>query len=152
MAGEPASGAAARRDWMAVLARADAPTIAVALAHAPPLPCHTLLRGPELGMVMVRGRIGGDGAAFNLGEITVARCTVQAGGFVGHAVVAGRDGRHAELAARLDAALQDARCAPALLASVVAVLQTGQAEAREREARQAAATRVEFATLATMRG
>ena len=36
-----------------------------------------LLRGPETGLVMVRGRIGGGGAPFNLGEATVTRATVR---------------------------------------------------------------------------
>ena len=36
---------------------------------------------------------GGGGAAFNLGEMTVTRCTVRTEtGFVGHAYVAGREG------------------------------------------------------------
>ncbi len=57
---------------------------------------------------MVRGRTGGGGAAFNLGEMTVTRCTVRTdAGFVGHAYVAGRDERQAEMAALADALLQD---------------------------------------------
>ena len=56
---------------------------------------------------MARGRPGGDGAPFNLGEMTVTRCTVRLeDGTVGHAYVAGRDMRQAELAAVLDAVLQ----------------------------------------------
>ncbi|WP_198418602.1 phosphonate C-P lyase system protein PhnG [Cryobacterium frigoriphilum] len=34
------------------------------------------LRGPEAGLVMVQGRIGGTGDRFNLGEATVTRATV----------------------------------------------------------------------------
>lgn len=146
------AGAMPRRRWMAALARADETALRAVLADAPPLPTHARLRGPETGMVMVRGRIGGDGAPFNLGEMTVSRCTVEAGGLVGHAVVAGRDTAHAELAARVDAALQDAALAPALWRAVVRPLEARQAERRDRPSRQAAATRVEFETLATMRG
>ncbi len=66
------------------------------------------MRGPEGGLVMVRGRAGGGGAPFNLGEMTVTRCTVRLGsGLVGHAYVAGREPRRAELAALVDALMQD---------------------------------------------
>ena len=93
---------------MGVLARASAAEITARLDAAPALPPHRRLRGPETGLVMARGRQGGDGAPFNLGEMTVTRCTVRLeDGTVGHAYVAGRDMRQAELAAVLDAALQD---------------------------------------------
>ncbi|MBL6080611.1 phosphonate C-P lyase system protein PhnG [Belnapia sp. T18] len=143
---------AARRRWMGVLARADADAIAIRLAEAPALPRHIRLRGPETGLVMARGRQGGDGAPFNLGEMTVTRCSVRlADGAVGHAYVAGRDARQAELAAVLDAALQDPVRRPALLSAVIEPLAEAQAARVTREAAKAAATRVEFFTMATMR-
>jgi alpha-D-ribose 1-methylphosphonate 5-triphosphate synthase subunit PhnG len=143
---------APRRRWMAVLARAAAEDIETLLADAPPLPRHARLRGPEAGLVMVRGRAGGTGAAFNVGEMSVARCTVRnEDGQVGHAYVAGRDLRLAELAAAVDAAMQDPGRAPALEQAVIAPLAERQAEARAAKARRAAATRVEFFTMATMR-
>jgi alpha-D-ribose 1-methylphosphonate 5-triphosphate synthase subunit PhnG len=147
-----APGIAARRRWMGILARASAAEIAARLEHVPPLPAHQRLRGPETGLVMARGRQGGDGAPFNLGEMTVTRCTVRLeGGPVGHAYVAGRDARQAELAAVLDAALQDPARQPSLLAAVVEPLAAAQAERAARDAAKAAATRVQFFTMATMR-
>ena len=68
---------AARRRWMSILARAGAEEIAALLQNAPALPAYVRLRGPEAGLVMLRGRAGGGGAAFNLGEMTVTRCTVR---------------------------------------------------------------------------
>ncbi|HYZ32278.1 MAG TPA: phosphonate C-P lyase system protein PhnG, partial [Crenalkalicoccus sp.] len=118
-----------RRHWMGVLARAGAAEIEAQLAALPPLPPHQRLRGPETGLVMVRGRQGGDGAPFNLGEMTVTRCSVRLeGGAVGHGYVAGRDARQAELAAALDAALQDPARREALLEAVIAPLAAAQAE------------------------
>jgi alpha-D-ribose 1-methylphosphonate 5-triphosphate synthase subunit PhnG len=141
-----------RRRWMGILARAGAAEIAGLLPQAPPLPPHTRLRGPETGLVMARGRQGGDGAPFNLGEITVTRCSVRlADGSIGHAYATGRDTRQAELAAVLDAALQDAARRPALLAAVVEPLAAAQAARTAQDAAKAAATRVEFFTMATMR-
>jgi len=141
-----------RPAWMAVLARATADEIEAALAGAPALPPHRLVRGPEIGLTMLRGRAGGDGAAFNLSEATVTRCTVSLeGGTLGHAWRLGRDRRAAELSAVLDAALQDDAARPGLLAEVIAPLANRQREAAALHARRAAATEVRFATLATMR-
>jgi alpha-D-ribose 1-methylphosphonate 5-triphosphate synthase subunit PhnG len=100
---------------------------------------------------MVRGRAGGDGDAFNLGEMTVTRCAVRLGAHIGHAYIAGRDHSKARLAALLDAALQDQALQPALLKSIIEPLATAQQAARAAEARKAAATRVDFFTMATMR-
>ena len=152
---QPRSGLSAdpqRQRWMAVLAQAGAAEIAARLESLPPPPPHRRLRGPETGLVMVRGRQGGDGAPFNLGEMTVTRCAVQlAGGAVGHAYVAGRDARQAELAALLDALLQDPARREALLAAVIEPLAAAQAAAAMQEQRRAAATRVEFLTMVTTR-
>lgn len=144
------AGTGGRRHWMAVLARAEAAEVEARLAE--PLPPHARLRGPEVGLAMVRGRAGGTGAAFNLGEMTVTRCTVRdEAGRIGHAVIAGRDLRRAELTAALDAALQDPARQDGLLQAVVAPLHAAQQAARAATAAKAAATRVQFFTLATMR-
>ena len=141
---------AQRKHWMTVLARAKAAEIEAHLDEA--LPPHTRLRGPEVGLAMVRGRAGGTGAAFNLGEMTVTRCTVRdEAGRIGHAVIAGRDLRQAELAAALDAALQDPARQDGLHRAVIAPLHAAQQAARTAMAGKAAATRVAFFTLATMR-
>jgi alpha-D-ribose 1-methylphosphonate 5-triphosphate synthase subunit PhnG len=140
-----------RQRWMATLARADLGAIGRCLEAVPALPAHTRLRGPEVGLVMLRGRAGGGGAAFNVGEMTVTRCTVRADGQIGHATIAGRDPAKAELAARLDAALQDRSLFAALHAAVIEPLDALEATRRAAVAARAAATRVEFFTLATMR-
>lgn len=143
---------AARRRWMGILARASRAELAALLETAPPLPPHRRLRGPETGLVMARSRQGGDGAPFNLGEITVTRCSVALDdGTVGHAYAAGRDAGQAELAALLDAALQDPDRREGLLAAVIAPLAEAQAARAARDAAKAAATRVQFYTMATMR-
>lgn len=139
---------------MGVLARAaGAADIEARLRDVPQgLPSYIRLRGPETGLVMVRGRAGGDGAPFNLGEMTVTRCAVRLeDGTVGHAYVAGRDARQAELAAVLDAALQDGRSRARWMAAVVAPLAEAQAERAARDQRKAAATKVQFFTMTNMR-
>ena len=141
-----------RQIWMATLARATAVELAEHLQSAPDLPGFRVLRGPEAGLVMVRGRAGGGGAPFNLGEMSVTRCTVRDDeGQIGHAYVAGRDAAQAELAARIDAALQNPERHDGLQAAVIAPLASAQQSARLATTRKAAATRVQFFTLATMR-
>jgi len=140
-----------RQDWMSVLARASAEDLSARLAALGPMPEAEVLRAPETGLVMVRGRAGGDGDAFNLGEMTVTRCAIRLGAHVGHAYIAGRDHTKARLAALLDAALQDKARYPMIMQSIIAPLATAQREARAVEARKAAATRVDFFTMATMR-
>ncbi len=146
------SSIALRQHWMAVLARAGAEEISACLTDCPPLPVYRRLRGPEAGLVMVQGRQGGGGSAFNLGEMTVTRCTVRTEcGWTGHAYVAGRDARQAELAAVLDALLQDPERSTLLSERVIDPLATAQRARKDQTARKAAATKVQFFTLATMR-
>ncbi len=143
---------AGRRRWMGVLARASAAEIAACLDSLPAPPAHVRLRGPETGLVMVRGRAGGDGAPFNLGEMTVTRCAVLLpDGRVGHAYVAGRDARQAELAALVDALMLDEAARAEVEAAVIAPLAEAQAARRSEVERKAAATRVNFFTMTQMR-
>ncbi len=137
---------AARQHWLGVLARAPREDLE-RHADALDLPAFTWLRRPETGMVMLRGRAGGTGQPFNLGEATVTRCAVRAGNAVGTAHVLGRDGRRAELVARLDAALQDPARQAALINAVIAPLEQAQRARREAASRAAATTKVEFFTL-----
>ncbi len=137
---------------MAVLARAGAAQLEARLATCGPLPQHTRIRGPEGGLVMVRGRIGGGGSPFNMGEMTVTRCTVRiSSGLIGHAYVAGRNERQAELAALADALMQDADYAAAVERHVVAPLAEAQASAKAQRAAKAARTRVQFFAMQTTR-
>lgn len=135
---------------MAVLARADLPALERALAALDTRPGWERLRGPETGMIMVRGRMGGKGRAFNLGEMTVTRCAVRlADGRIGHAYLAGRDHRRAELAAVLDAVALDSAAA-ARLADVIEEMAAAQHAVREDRSRRAAATQVMFYGLVRM--
>ena len=142
----------ARRRWMSVLARANAQALATQLAALDNVPSYHRLRGPESGLVMTRGRVGGSGAPFNLGEMTVTRCTVRTdNGLTGHAYVTGRDMRQAELAAVFDALLQDPARQAVLQATVIAPLERAQADRRAEIAAKAAATKVNFFAMRNMR-
>jgi alpha-D-ribose 1-methylphosphonate 5-triphosphate synthase subunit PhnG len=112
------------------------------------LPAHEDLREPENGLVMVRGRIGGDGAPFNLGEATVSRAAVRlATGEVGFGYTLGRDGAKARMIALCDAMVQSDQFAGTIETQVIAPLRAAMTAERNRKAAEAAATRVDFYTL-----
>ncbi len=137
-----------RRAWMATLAKADPVQLASLWDDFGEAPPHRLVRPPERGSVMVRGRAGGAGAAFNMGEITVTRCTAQLeDGPLGHAYVAGRNVRHAEIAAVLDAMLQSEAHASRVRTRILAPLMAARETARHDRAAKVAATKVNFFTL-----
>ena len=139
---------APRRRWMSVLALATPEELEAAWRELGAPPPYVRLRGPEIGLVMVRARAGGTGLRFNVGETTVTRCAVQlVDGPVGHAWVRGRDVRHAERAAVLDALLQDAGRRPELEASVIEPLAHAREARRRTATARAAATRVDFFTM-----
>lgn len=129
---------------MATLARATVAQLETLLSGCAVLPDYRMPRPPETGLCMVRGRMGGSGDAFNLGEMTLTRCVVQlADATVGVAYVIGRDRRKAELAALADALLQGGRLDPAALATIDDAL----CEQHRQRADAVAATRVDFFTL-----
>lgn len=139
---------APRQRAMARAGQASADELLAALARAGAAPEAEDLRAPETGLVMVRGRIGGDGRPFNAGEATVTRAAVRLpGGETGFAYHLGRDRARARLAAILDAHWQRPEARPALEAAL-AEIAGHRAEAAQRAARKAAATRVTFFTLA----
>lgn len=136
-----------RPEWMGLLARAAPEALAELSAAAGPMPAPDWLRPPETGSVMVRGRAGGTGAAFNLGEVTATRCVLRHAGVEGHAFVQGRDAAHATRAAWIDALMQTGR-AEAVAHDVLAPLAHAETERRATRARKAEATRVDFETMA----
>ena len=141
------NGVTERQRWMSILARAAERDLDAIWRTLGDQPVYRVIRPPEVGLVMIRGRAGGTGRRFNLGEMTVTRCAVQlAEGAMGHAWVGGRGHRSAEIAAVLDALLQDpawnVRLEPALVR-----LSRIQDERRRVAAARAASTRVEFFTM-----
>jgi alpha-D-ribose 1-methylphosphonate 5-triphosphate synthase subunit PhnG len=138
---------AQRKAAMAVLAHSDTAAIAECLESIA-LPAHESLREPENGLVMVRGRIGGDGAPFNLGEATVSRAAVRLStGEVGFGYTLGRDRRKAEMIALCDALVQSHEFAEVVEAKVLAPLRSAVNARQNRKAAETAATRVDFYTL-----
>ena len=137
----------ARQGWMSLLAKASPARLEQLANGVADWPAFDWLRTPEVGGVMVRGRMGGTGAPFNLGEMTVTRCALRiASGEVGHGYVQGRDKAHAERAALIDALMQTGRAGELS----TCVLEPLAAEAKAHgtaRAKKAGATKVDFFTM-----
>ena len=136
----------ARQAIMATMAGAASDELARALESLGVVPPASDIRAPESGLVMLRGRTGGEGRPFNLGEATVTRAAIRLGdGRTGFAYQLGGDMKKARLAAILDALWQGAErdAVEAALAPISARL----AAAAAAKARRVAATRVDFFTM-----
>ena len=137
-----------RQALMKLCAEATTEELEAGLEAVGDVPQHQIVRAPEIGLVMLRGRMGGDGAPFNLGEATVTRAAVRlSSGEVGFSCLLSRTPEKARLAALVDALAQ--------LEELVVPLDERLADpvrqrvAREAQAKiaQTAATRVNFFTL-----
>jgi len=137
-----------RREAMAVMAAAPGETL-MQLWSSAALPEEAeTLRGPETGLVTVRGRMGGGGAAFNFGEATVTRATVKlATGEVGHAYMLGREKTKAKVAALVDALRQKPEFETLIEEKILAPLRDKLAEGDAERRSETAATRVDFFTM-----
>ncbi|MEM6440202.1 MAG: phosphonate C-P lyase system protein PhnG [Pseudomonadota bacterium] len=137
-----------RKAWMGLMAKAPEGRVSALLDAAVERPAFTWLRAPEIGSAMVRARAGATGAPFNLGEMTVTRCALALEtGEIGHACLQGRRKADAAAAALADALLQT-DAAPILREGVLEPLQAERDAARAARAGKAAATKVDFFTLA----
>jgi len=137
-----------RKAAMALLAQATAQEMKDFWTHWANKPQVETLRGPEIGLVMMRGRIGGGGAPFNLGEATVTRATVRlANGAVGHAYALGRSSEKVRLAAIFDALWQEPAYRQTVEETVLApITQRLNSDLEDRRA-ETAATKVDFFTM-----
>ena len=131
-----------------LLAKATIAELESAMVALGPIPDFSALRGPETGLVMVKGRIGGGGAPFNLGEATVSRASIRlADGRVGHGYRLGTDRKAAQLSAVLDALAQDEAARNTLDTALFAPLEARLTQEAERLEAETAATKVDFFTM-----
>ena len=147
MNNEAANIHAERKRVAALLARATVQELETVWTRQDTNPQTENVRGPETGLVMVKGRIGG-GAPFNLGETTVTRATVKlASGTVGHAHVLGTGRKKAWYAAVFDALWQESPTRDFIETELLSPVEKRLSEEKERKTRETAATRVDFFTM-----
>ena len=136
-----------RSEWLSVLAKAPQQLFEDLWRSTDLDPSYDIIRPAEIGGIMVRGRMGGTGDPFNLGEMTVSRASVKLScGTVGHGYVKGRAKTMALRIALCDALLQTAD-ANKVDAKILQPLIEAKLTTDKEIADKAAATKVDFFTL-----
>ncbi len=131
-----------------LLAQAERDELERAWEALPSKPAAQPVRGPETGLVMVRGRIGGGGSPFNLGEVTMTRATIRlASGTIGHAHALGTDREKARLSAIFDALWQQSATREFVEKAILQPVAGRIASYDRKRAEETAATRVDFFTM-----
>jgi alpha-D-ribose 1-methylphosphonate 5-triphosphate synthase subunit PhnG len=149
----PTAATGQRQHRLSILAKAPAARLEALWNSIGSLPAYVLLRRPEIGLVMVKGRISGSGEPFCAGEMTVTRAAVRLeSGEIGFGYVGGRHPRQAEIVAAIDALAQCARWQQQLEDNVVAPLAREAESSRQLIKARAAATKVDFFTVAREAG
>ena len=145
----PAAGAPAdRQRLMRICSQATLAELSAALARLAPLPAIEVVRQPEVGLIMLRGRMGGDGAQVKAGEATITRAVVRlASGELGFSYLLGRSLEKARLAAIVDALGQSSRFRDRLEIVLLAPVMRRVHTERSLQRAETAATRVQFFTL-----
>jgi alpha-D-ribose 1-methylphosphonate 5-triphosphate synthase subunit PhnG len=136
-----------RSEWLSVLAKAPQQLFEDLWRSSDLDPSYDIIRPAEIGGIMVRGRMGGTGDPFNLGEMTVSRASVKLScGTVGHGYAKGRAKTMALRIALCDAILQTAD-ASKVDAKILQPLINAKLTSDQEITDKAAATKVDFFTL-----
>jgi alpha-D-ribose 1-methylphosphonate 5-triphosphate synthase subunit PhnG len=137
-----------RQNVMFICAHANLIELEAAVAELEPLAHVTDVRPPQFGLVMVRGRVGAVGNAFNVGEALVTRASVQLqNGMIGHSYLLGRARKKARLAAIIDALSQSPDAMILIQKSLIAPVSERLAREKAAQAEETASTKVDFFTL-----
>jgi alpha-D-ribose 1-methylphosphonate 5-triphosphate synthase subunit PhnG len=138
-----------RHRMFSVLASATAADLHAGVATFGDLGHIVDLKPAETGLVMLRGRIGGDGAPFNVGEATITKAVVRlAGGEIGYGFRLGRDVAATRAAAILDALWQSPGTRERIETTVLGPISAHVEATRAEASTETAGTRVNFFTLA----
>ena len=145
--------ARSRAAVMALLARSYPEEVSGPLAEFWPGLEGRAVRAPETGLVMLRGRMGGDGAPFNCGEATVSRAVVELPtGERGYGQLLGRDRAHAARIALVEALAQRPGDAAEVETRILRPIADRLTAEAQRKRAETAATRVDFFTLVRAEG
>lgn len=139
---------AKRQHWMSILAKSNGAKVIELSDQYVNQQAFETIRAAEVGLTQVRGRMGGTGSEFNLGDMTITRCVLRSdAGHYGHSYVAGRNKEHATRAAQLDAMLQTDALQDELIGAVITPLAQEISTQEAKKANEVAQTKVNFFTL-----
>lgn len=137
-----------RQNLMLICAHANVNELEHAVASLGASPVVMEVRPPQFGLVMVRGRVGASGNAFNVGEALVTRASVQLqNGVIGHSFLLGRERKKARLAAIIDAVAQSPDAMSVIQDSLIAPVSERINREKIAQAEETASSKVDFFTL-----
>jgi alpha-D-ribose 1-methylphosphonate 5-triphosphate synthase subunit PhnG len=137
-----------RQQLLAVLSKCSSKDIKALWQPLNLTPNYQLLKSPEIGMVMVKAKTGGNGSPFNMGEMTVTRTVLRLdSNQMGYGYIAGRDKEKSLLIAMIDACYQVADWQSEINQKVLEPLQAQHNQAYRAHAQQVEKTKVNFFTM-----
>jgi len=137
-----------RKALLATLANTESQALVSAWRALEIEPEYTLLKQPEIGMVMVKAKTGGNGSPFNMGEMTVTRTVLQLHSHeMGYGYTAGRDKDKSLTIALIDACYQVEGWQEQIEEKLVQPLRKDLQQARSQHQETVDRTKVNFFTM-----
>ena len=136
-----------RKSWMSLLATSNKNDLLNLWKQKKINIRYEWLRTPEIGSIMAQGRMGVTGDKFNIGEVTITRCSLKLNcGTIGHSYVQGRSKKKAEISALCDALMQT-EMSNEINKSIIIPLEKIKKNNKDKILSKAEATKVDFFTL-----
>ena len=136
-----------RKSWMSLLATSNKNDLLNLWEQKKINIRYEWLRTPEIGSIMAQGRMGVTGDKFNIGEVTITRCSLKLNcGTIGHSYVQGRSKKKAEISALCDALMQT-EMSNEINKSIIIPLEKIKKNNKDKILSKAEATKVDFFTL-----
>ena len=136
-----------RKSWMSLLATSNKNDLLNLWEQKKINIRYEWLRTPEIGSIMAQGRMGVTGDKFNIGEVTITRCSLKLNcGTIGHSYVQGRSKKKAEISALCDALMQT-EMSNEINKSIIIPLERIKKNNKDKILSKAEATKVDFFTL-----
>lgn len=136
-----------RKSWMSLLATSSKNDLLNLWEQKKINIRYEWLRTPEIGSIMAQGRMGVTGDKFNIGEVTITRCSLKLNcGTIGHSYVQGRSKKKAEISALCDALMQT-EMSNEINKSIIIPLEKIKKDNKDKILSKAEATKVDFFTL-----
>ena len=136
-----------RKFWMSLLATSNQSDLLNLWEQKKIRVNYIWLRTPEIGSIMAQGRMGVTGDKFNIGEVTITRCSLKLNcGTIGHSYVQGRSKKKAEISALCDALMQT-KMSKDINKNIIIPLGKIKKDNKDKILSKAEATKVDFFTL-----
>ena len=136
-----------RKSWMSLLATSSQSDLLNLWEQKKIRVNYIWLRTPEIGSIMAQGRMGVTGDKFNIGEVTITRCSLKLNcGTIGHSYVQGRSKKKAEISALCDALMQT-KMSKEINKNIIIPLEKIKKDNKRKILSKAEATKVDFFTL-----